>query len=207
LGLKERVGSAPLLAQIDGFADADTCAALLALWGDAEFVEAAADYHGRDRCSFVAEAPANVHPLLQGFASRLIAGCGVEPDEPLCLRFRYYQPGEGHPPHLDHYVLDHGLTLGLTALLPLVDTELGGATVFPSALPTPLSLPPKRGRLLLWWSQDARGEADPHSLHAGEAVAVGHKAVLLAFFYLRSERIPQERAAFAARLAPGAPLR
>jgi hypothetical protein len=193
LGLTERVGSAPLLAQIDDFADADTCAALLALWGDAEFVEA--------------EAPANVHPLLQGFASRLIAGCGVEPDEPLCLRFRYYQPGEGHPPHLDHYVLDHGLTLGLTALLPLVDTELGGATVFPSALPTPLSLPARRGRLLLWWSQGANGEADPHSLHAGEAVAVGHKAVLLAFFYLRSERIPQERAAFAARLAPGAPLR
>ena len=203
----ERVGAAPLLAQVEGFADAGACADLLALWGDAAFVASQADYHGHDDCSFVAEALSTAHPLLEDVAGRLVALCGVEPDAPLGVRFRYYQPGEGHPPHLDHYQLDDGLTLSLTALLPLVDTECGGATTFPKARPAPLRLPPNRGRLLLWWSQDAGGEVDPASLHAGEAVERGHKAVLLAFFYLQAARIPQARAAFAARLAPAPSLR
>ena len=183
-----RLGQAPLIFLEEDFLEEEACSALLDLMGQEDFVVSNALFYKSDHCGFCAEFPPNAHPLLAMLALRLEARVGIHPATPLTLRFRYYQPGEGHPPHHDTYP-DGDATLALSMLLPLVTTPEGGETDFPLAQPAPLSIAPRRGRLTTWWSLMADGQEDPSSLHSGLEVKSGYKAVLLAFFYLNPEQI------------------
>ncbi len=183
-----RLGEAPLIFLEEEFLEGEACSALLDLMGQEDFVVSNAIFYKSDHCGFCAESPPNAHPLLAMLALRLEARVGIHPATPLTLRFRYYQPGEGHPPHHDTYP-DGDATLALSMLLSLVDTEEGGETHFPLAQPAPLSIGPRRGRLTTWWSLRADGQEDPASLHSGLEVKSGYKAVILAFFYLSPEQV------------------
>ena len=137
----QRLGEAPLIFVEEEFLGLEDCNALIGLMGDEEFVTSNALFYKSDHCGYCAEfAPAS-HPLLAALATRLEDRVGIHPAVPLTLRFRYYQPGEGHPAHRDTYP-DGDATLALSMLLSLADTEEGGETDFPLAQPRPLSIAP-----------------------------------------------------------------
>lgn len=178
---------------MDDFLSAEEQAALLKLWGDAEFVEAEARHYGFDNTGFSAEMEVSAHPLLAKVLARLDEVLDARSVVAPSLRFRYYQEGQGRPPHTDTYSIDEG-TLGLTAMLCLAAPNAGGETVFPEALPSPLVVEPRPGRLLCWTSTLPDGQEDPRSRHAGLPVVSGAKAILLAFYYLApSEHGPEKR--------------
>lgn len=184
----QRLGEAPLIFVEENFLGAEECSALFELMGEEDFVTSNAIFYKSDHCGYCAKFSPETHPLLGGLASKLEAHVGIHPAVPLTLRFRYYQPGEGHPPHRDTYPEGDAI-LALSMLLSLADTEEGGETHFPLARPAPLSVAPRRGRLTTWWSLRANGEEDPASLHEGLTIRSGIKAVMLAFFYLSPEQV------------------
>ena len=176
------LAQAPWLVVQDGFASADECAAVLALFADEGWVEAEADHYGWDASGFAAEVEAPRAPLLSLLHARMEVALGRRTQTRRTLRMRYYGEGEGHPPHSDAYEAD-GLRLTATALLYLQDTEAGGETTFPAARPAPLAVAPRLGRLVLWTSLLPDGATDPAGVHAGAPVLAGSKAVLLGFVY------------------------
>jgi prolyl 4-hydroxylase len=148
--------------------------------------EAALEAAGIDRLRTYAglefEMPTEDDPVLEGLVARIRAAVGLEDDVLTgLLRFRRYVPGEFHKPHLDAYRFE-GLSLVVTALLYLADCE-GGATFFPKALPTPVSIEPRRGLLAVWFNCLPDGSADERSLHEGRPVTGGSKATVGDFIY------------------------
>ena len=98
------------------------------------------------------------------------------------LRYRRYVTGESHPPHCDHFEVGD-LALVATALFHLADTGSGGETRFPLALPSPVAVEPKRGRMVLWMNHAPDGSADPLSIHDAAPVEAGEKITLTQFLY------------------------
>ena len=180
------VGIAPVLSVIDDFATSEECTDAMALFGDEAWVTEHANHYGWDGASFAAEVDADHAPLLLALADRMEALAGEQSRLPRTWRFRWYDVGQGHPPHTDTYDFE-GFRLMITGLLFLQETEAGGETRFPAALPEPLAVAPRTGRLILWRSTRSDGEEDPASLHDGAAVIAGSKGVLLGFIYLPVE--------------------
>lgn len=183
-----RIGDQPHLWVQDNFLGKEDCEALLELMVEEEFVTTQALFYGSDNAGFASEFHPEVHPLIATLGQKLEKRVGIHPSTPLTLRFRYYQEGQGHPPHRDTYQ-DGQATLALSMLLGLADTEEGGETAFSLADPDPIAVVPRQGRLLIWWSLDKEGREDPRSLHEVLKVLSGAKAVILAFFYLSAEQL------------------
>ncbi|XP_047310600.1 probable prolyl 4-hydroxylase 10 [Impatiens glandulifera] len=111
------------------------------------------------------------------------------------LQILHYEVGQKYEPHYDYFQDDYNTKNGgqriATILMYLSDVEEGGETVFPaakgnySAVPWwnelsecgkgGLSVKPKMGDALLFWSMRPDATLDPSSLHGGCAVIKGNK--------------------------------
>ncbi|KAJ4803418.1 2-oxoglutarate (2OG) and Fe(II)-dependent oxygenase superfamily protein [Rhynchospora pubera] len=111
------------------------------------------------------------------------------------LQVLHYEVGQKYEPHYDYFHDEFNTKNGgqriATLLMYLSDVEEGGETVFPSAKFNSSSLPhynelsdcakqglsvkPKRGDALLFWSMKPDGTQDPTSLHGGCAIIKGNK--------------------------------
>ncbi|KAK1410498.1 hypothetical protein QVD17_37035 [Tagetes erecta] len=111
------------------------------------------------------------------------------------LQVLHYEVGQKYEPHYDYFLDDYNTKNGgqrmATVLMYLSDVEEGGETVFPhakgniSAVPwwdelsacgkEGLSVKPKMGDALLFWSMRPDASPDPSSLHGGCAVIKGNK--------------------------------
>ncbi|KAM0844400.1 hypothetical protein ACQ4PT_057076 [Festuca glaucescens] len=111
------------------------------------------------------------------------------------LQVLHYEVGQKYEPHFDYFHDDVNTKNGgqriATLLMYLSDVEEGGETVFPSAKVNSSSIPfydklsecakrgisvkPKMGDALLFWSMMPDGTLDPASLHGGCAVIKGDK--------------------------------
>lgn len=111
------------------------------------------------------------------------------------LQVLHYEVGQKYEPHYDYFMDEFNTKNGgqriATVLMYLTDVEEGGETVFPaakgniSAVPwwnelsecgkKGLSVKPKMGDALLFWSQKPDGSLDPSSLHGGCHVIKGNK--------------------------------
>ncbi|KAK2408760.1 putative prolyl 4-hydroxylase [Trifolium repens] len=107
----------------------------------------------------------------------------------------HYEVGQMYVPHTDYFDDEfntaHGGQRIATMLMYLSDVEEGGETVFPAAKGNfssvpwwnelsdcgkkGLSIKPKRGDALLFWSMKPDGTLDPSSLHGGCPVIKGDK--------------------------------
>ncbi|WJX88367.1 procollagen-proline 4-dioxygenase [Trifolium repens] len=107
----------------------------------------------------------------------------------------HYEVGQMYVPHTDYFDdafnIAHGGQRIATMLMYLSDVEEGGETVFPAAKGNfssvpwwnelsdcgkkGLSIKPKRGDALLFWSMKPDGTLDPSSLHGGCPVIKGDK--------------------------------
>ncbi|XP_047317594.1 probable prolyl 4-hydroxylase 10 [Impatiens glandulifera] len=111
------------------------------------------------------------------------------------LQVLHYEVGQKYEPHFDYFLDEFNTKNGgqrvATLLMYLSDVEEGGETVFPnakgnhSAVPwwnelsecgkTGLSVKPKMGDALFFWSLKPDATLDPSSLHGGCPVIVGNK--------------------------------
>uniref|UniRef100_A0A7N0UIB2 procollagen-proline 4-dioxygenase n=1 Tax=Kalanchoe fedtschenkoi TaxID=63787 RepID=A0A7N0UIB2_KALFE len=111
------------------------------------------------------------------------------------LQVLHYEVGQKYEPHYDYFLDEFNTKNGgqriATVLMYLSDVEEGGETVFPEAkgnisdvswwdeLSTcgkkGLSVKPKMGDALLFWSMRPDGTLDPSSLHGGCPVIRGNK--------------------------------
>ncbi|KDP23952.1 hypothetical protein JCGZ_25340 [Jatropha curcas] len=111
------------------------------------------------------------------------------------LQVLHYEVGQKYEPHFDYFNDEFNTRNGgqriATLLMYLSDVEEGGETVFPAAegnvSDVPwwnelsecgkggLSVKPKRGDALLFWSMKPDASLDPSSLHGGCAVIKGNK--------------------------------
>ncbi|KAK9713062.1 hypothetical protein RND81_06G000600 [Saponaria officinalis] len=111
------------------------------------------------------------------------------------LQVLHYEVGQKYEPHFDYFLDEFNTVNGgqriATVLMYLSDVESGGETVFPnvkgnkSAVPywnelsecgkEGLSVKPKMGDALLFWSMKPDASLDPSSLHGGCPVIKGDK--------------------------------
>ncbi|XP_039141417.1 probable prolyl 4-hydroxylase 3 [Dioscorea cayenensis subsp. rotundata] len=108
------------------------------------------------------------------------------------LQILHYEVGQKYDPHYDHFHnADRIADRIATVLMYLSDVEEGGETVFPLAKNTMnsvsrssnlsecgkmgLSVKPKKGDALLFWSLKPDGSLDTTSLHGGCPVLKGYK--------------------------------
>lgn len=111
------------------------------------------------------------------------------------LQILHYEVGQKYEPHYDYFLDEFNTQNGgqriATVLMYLTDVEEGGETVFPaakgnfSAVPWwnelsecgkgGLSIKPKMGDALLFWSTKPDATLDPSSLHGGCPVIKGNK--------------------------------
>ncbi|KAE9466331.1 hypothetical protein C3L33_01742, partial [Rhododendron williamsianum] len=111
------------------------------------------------------------------------------------LQILHYEVGQKYEPHFDYFADEFNTKNGgqriATVLMYLSDVEEGGETVFPAAQGNyssvpwwnelsecgkgGLSLKPKRGDALLFWSMNPDGTLDTSSLHGGCPVVKGNK--------------------------------
>ncbi|KAG0521064.1 hypothetical protein BDA96_08G128900 [Sorghum bicolor] len=109
----------------------------------------------------------------------------IENGEP--LQVLHYTVGQKFEPHFDYTdgtsVTKIGGPRKATFLMYLSDVEEGGETVFPNATAkgsapsakSGISVKPKMGDALLFWSMKPDGSLDPKSLHGANPVIKGDK--------------------------------
>lgn len=111
------------------------------------------------------------------------------------LQVLHYEEGQKYEPHYDYFQDEFNTRNGgqriATVLMYLTDVEEGGETVFPAAKGNISSVPwwnelsecgkkglsvkPKLGDALLFWSMSPDASLDPTSLHGGCPVIKGNK--------------------------------
>ncbi|KAK1320120.1 hypothetical protein QJS10_CPA03g02326 [Acorus calamus] len=111
------------------------------------------------------------------------------------LQVLHYEVGQKYEPHYDYFIDEYNTRNGgqriATVLMYLSDVEEGGETIFPNANVNSSSLPwynelsecgkkglsvkPKMGDALLFWSMRPDATLDPLSLHGGCPVIKGNK--------------------------------
>lgn len=170
----------PRLYVADGFASDAEIDRALALAADADYLSRRAVKQDQTGLSF--EMPIDGDPILEGMRARIHDTLGLVNRVGQTMRFRRYAPGEAHPPHLDCYEIA-GAHLVCTALVNLVGCACGGATRFPRAYPSPVTIASRRGRLVSWFNYYPNGAQDQASFHEGAPVEEGEKVTLTAFIY------------------------
>ncbi|XP_073012399.1 probable prolyl 4-hydroxylase 3 [Typha latifolia] len=111
------------------------------------------------------------------------------------LQILHYEVGQKYEPHYDYFADEYNTKNGgqrmATLLMYLSDVEEGGETIFPNAKVNSSSLPwydqlsdcgkrglsvkPKMGDAVLFWSMKPDGTLDPLSLHGACPVIKGNK--------------------------------
>ncbi|KAK1305191.1 hypothetical protein QJS10_CPB11g02052 [Acorus calamus] len=125
------------------------------------------------------------------------------------LQVLHYEVGQKYEPHFDYFLDEYNTKNGgqrmATVLMYLSDVEEGGETIFPNANVNSSSLPwynelsecgkkglsvkPKMGDALLFWSMRPDATLDPLSLHGGCPVIKGNKWSSTKWMHLNEYKI------------------
>ncbi|XP_030447109.1 probable prolyl 4-hydroxylase 3 isoform X1 [Syzygium oleosum] len=125
------------------------------------------------------------------------------------LQILHYEVGQKYDAHYDYFLDEFNTKNGgqriATLLMYLSDVEEGGETVFPaakgnfSAVPwwdqlsecgkQGLSVKPRMGDALLFWSMRPDATLDPSSLHGGCPVVIGNKWSSTKWMHLREYKV------------------
>jgi prolyl 4-hydroxylase len=135
-------------------------------------------------------------PLCTTIDKKILNWSGIDPRKGENLHGQRYAPGQKYGVHNDAFEWDgpfweqercNGGQRTWTAMIYLNTPEAGGETLFPYAT---LSLTPKPGMLVFFYSQSETGDASPAAIHEAMEVTAGKKYILVKFF--REEIIPPD---------------
>lgn len=179
----ERLGEAPAIYRMRHFLSENERLHVLHLLQNPH----ALSQHGvtthRDETGTSLHLPTEADEVLERLQKRIVASAQI-PQAVIEFRVRLYHPGQGHPPHFDHYEAE-GRELLATCLMGVEEAEEGGETHFPKAMPDPLAVALQPGDALLWFHQNALQKPDLHAWHGALEVQKGRKVVMAAFLYAR----------------------
>ena len=131
-------------------------------------------------------------PLVQAVTNRIDTIIGLPPSQGELLQGQRYEVGQEYKVHGDYFpgtvhywpkMRDTGGQRVWTAMIYLCDVEEGGETTFPRL---GLSVPPRRGTLLVWNNMSADGSPNGETYHAALPVVRGRKYVLTRWFRERT---------------------
>lgn len=183
-----RLAQSPRVYVQDDFISFEDIRHVLARYGTREALSALKIDWDANETGLSGELPIADDPVLQRLSERIeeIIGfrCTLTDNT---FRFRRYEIGDFHPAHLDRYQIS-GSHLVATALVYLTDAVQGGETVFPDALPEPVAITSKTGRLAIWFNYEGNGDPDERSRHRSEKLVAGEKATLAYFIYAPLEK-------------------
>lgn len=120
-------------------------------------------------------------PVLRTIERRIADLTGMPVENGEAIQVLWYQVGGEYRPHYDYFSshtvggassIGRGGQRVATVIMYLNDTEAGGETIFPKAQ---VSVTPKKGTALLFYSCDPSGKEDPLTLHGGAPVKAGEK--------------------------------
>jgi len=183
-----RLAQSPRVYVQDDFVSFEEIQHVLARYGTREALGAQGIDWDANETGLSGELPIDNDSVLKRLSERIedVVGFGCTlPDN--TFRFRRYGIGDFHPPHLDKYQIA-GAHLIATALVYLTDATEGGETVFPHALPEPVKIAPKTGRLAIWFNHEPNGDVDQRSRHRSDKLVAGDKATLAYFLYAPLEK-------------------
>ncbi|GLU19719.1 hypothetical protein SLE2022_359530 [Rubroshorea leprosula] len=149
----------------------------------------------RVRTSFGTFLSRGVDKIIQNIEKRIADFTFIPVEHGEGLQVLHYEVGQKYEPHYDYFNDEFNTRNGgqrmATVLMYLSDVEEGGETVFPaakgnfSAVPwwdelsdcgkKGLSVKPRMGDALLFWSMKPDATLDPSSLHGGCPVIKGNK--------------------------------
>jgi hypothetical protein len=183
-----RLSEKPRVFVQDDFVSAEEIQHVLERYGTPQALDARGIEWDSSNAGLYSELPIADDPVLVQVAKRIERtlgfGCALTHN---FFRFRRYAIGDFHPLHIDKYTIA-GMHLVATALVYLTDAVEGGETFFPDAVPTPVSIQPKAGRLSIWFNHEPNGEVDNASRHRSEKLVAGDKATIAYFVYAPLER-------------------
>jgi len=133
---------------------------------------------------------ADVHGnfVLEAVEKRIFDATFEGTDEGSGFQIVRYRPNHGFPGHNDRSgKMERNIVA--TAMVYLNDNseENTGETVFPGALPEALSVTPKKGMLVVWFSCFPDGKTDRSAVHYGTKLTKGEKWILNKFLYQTEE--------------------
>ncbi|GLJ21423.1 hypothetical protein SUGI_0394510 [Cryptomeria japonica] len=133
--------------------------------------------------------------IIRGIEKRIADFTFIPTEHGEGLQILHYEVGQKYEPHYDYFLDSFNTKNGgqriATVLMYLSDVEKGGETVFPASTVNSSSVPwwdelsecakagvsvrPRMGDALLFWSMKPDASLDPSSLHAGCPVIQGDK--------------------------------
>ncbi|KAM7517306.1 hypothetical protein LguiA_006889 [Lonicera macranthoides] len=147
--------------------------------------------------------------IIQDIEKRIADFTFIPADHGEGLQVLHYEVGQKYEPHYDYFLDEFNTKNGgqriATVLMYLTDVEEGGETVFPAAKANFSSVPwwnelsdcakkglsvkPKMGDALLFWSMRPDATLDPSSLHGGCPVIKGNKWSSTKWLHVEEYRI------------------
>jgi len=175
--------------RINGFLSVLECTQLVALIrNNSSRSTTTEDGVSNFRTSQTCDLTAIGHPLIDEIDKRICRYMGIDPGSSEPIQGQWYDVGQQFKEHTDYFEVGsktyahHVGNLGQrswTFMIYLNTTRAGGATRFPSLGER---FQPSAGTAILWNNYAENGELNPETLHVGEPVEQGYKAVVTKWF-------------------------
>jgi prolyl 4-hydroxylase len=131
--------------------------------------------------------------LIKDIDLRICRLLGIDESYSEAIQGQYYEVGQEFKPHTDyfeeHEMASHGAVMGqrtFTVMIYLNTVQEGGVTRFPKV---DKDYQPQQGLAVIWSSLDASGLPNINSMHHGQPVLKGYKAIITKWFRSNS-RLP-----------------
>jgi prolyl 4-hydroxylase len=131
--------------------------------------------------------------LIKDIDLRICRLLGINDSYSETIQGQYYEVGQEFKPHTDyfeeHEMASHGAAMGqrtFTVMIYLNTVQEGGVTHFPKVNK---DYQPQQGLTIIWSSLDASGLPNINSMHHGQPVLKGYKAIITKWFRSNS-RLP-----------------
>ena len=129
-------------------------------------------------------------PIIDNIDHRICRLLGIDPSYSEPIQGQYYEVGQEFKPHTDFFeeqeIASDGNVMGqrtYTVMVYLNSAQEGGVTSFPKVA---TEFSPTQGMAVIWSNLNSDGSPNINSLHHGQPVLKGYKAIITKWFRSKS---------------------